>query len=173
MRILKICLLLICLSSCAPIYVNYDYEKATNFSQYKTFNLYDDMETGFSSLDEKRFIYVLENKLSSMGFTKSETPDFLIDIQSSEFENGQRNTVGVGVGGGSRGLGGGVSIGLPLGKANIYREIILEFVDESKGGLFWQAKSESNFKTNMTPEKREAKIQTIVAKMLEGYPPKK
>lgn len=173
MKTFRIFLLFICITSCAPIYVNYDYEKATNFSQYKTYNFYDDMETGFTGLDEKRFLSALEAKLNTMGLLKSEAPDFLIDIQSSEFENNQNNTVGVGVGGGNRGIGGGVSIGIPLSNSNLYREIIIEFIDENKTGLFWQAKSESNFKTNATPEKREAKLEAVVEKILKGYPPEK
>lgn len=173
MKTIKVFILLLWVVSCAPIYVNYDYEKSTNFSKYKTYNFYDDMKTGFSGLDENRFISTLETKLNALGLSKSETPGFLIDIQSSEIENGQRNTVGVGLGGGSRGVGGGISVGIPVGIATIYREIIVDFVDESKMGLFWQAKSESSFNNTTTPEKREAIINALVEKILNGYPPEK
>lgn len=173
MKLLKGILLLLFVASCAPIYVNYDYEKTTNFSNYKTYHFYDDMETGFTGLDEKRFITALETKLNSLGLSKSETPDFIIDIQTNELQGNQRNTVGVGVGGGNRGFGGGVSIGIPIGRETIYREIIVEFVDENKTGLFWQARSESNFKPNASPEKREQKINAIVDKILKDFPPKK
>ncbi|WP_044399789.1 DUF4136 domain-containing protein [Lacinutrix sp. Hel_I_90] len=174
MKILKIVLLFLCVVSCAPIYVNYDYEKTTNFSDYKTYHFYDDMDTGFTGLDEKRFILALETKLNTMGLTKSETPDFVIDLKSNEYHEGQRNTVGVGLGGGNVGLsGGGVSIGIPMGQEKINREIIVEFVDDSKTGLFWQVRSVSSFNPNATPEKREAKLDAIVEKMFTEYPPKK
>lgn len=172
MKALKSFFVFVCVVSCAPIYVNYDYEKSTNFSQYKTYNFYDDMETGFTGLDEKRFILALETKLNSMGFKKTETPDFLIDIKSSEYQENQSNTVGVGLGGGNRGLGGGISVGIPVGHANINREIIIEFVDDSKTGLFWQAKSESRFNPNTNPEKRQVRMEAIVDKMIQEYPPK-
>jgi hypothetical protein len=44
------------LVSCAPIYVNYDYEEATDFSKYKTYQYFGDMETGLSQLDTKRLL---------------------------------------------------------------------------------------------------------------------
>ncbi|WAC03610.1 DUF4136 domain-containing protein [Lacinutrix neustonica] len=76
MKMLRNVLLFLCIVSCAPIYVTYDYEKSTQFSDYKSYNFYDDMETGFTGLDEKRFIAALEAKLNSIGLEKSETPAF-------------------------------------------------------------------------------------------------
>jgi hypothetical protein len=173
MKFIKVFILVLCVTSCAPIYVNYDYEKRTDFSIYKSYNFYDDMKTGLSGLDEKRLLSILETKLNSMGFSKSETPNFLIDISSNEFQENQNSTVGVGVGGGGGrgGLGGGLSIGIPLGQSNVNREIIIEFVDDSKTGLFWQAKSESTYNPKAKPLKREAKLKAIVDKVLAQYPP--
>ena len=159
--------------SCAPIYVNYDYEKSTDFSTYKTYNYYSQMETGLSVLDTKRFIQTLDDKLQAKGFTLSETPDFFIDIKSAEFHGAQRSNVGVGVGGGGGNVGGGISIGIPVGQSNINRQIIIDFVDENKTGLFWQAVSESSYKPNANPEQREKQMHAIVEKVLSNYPPKK
>ncbi len=159
--------------SCAPIYVNYDYEKGTDFTSYKTYNYYAQMQTGLSELDTKRLMDALDAKLQSRGFTLSETPDFFIDIKSSEFHGAQRSNVGVGVGGGGGNVGGGISIGIPVGQSNINRQITLDFVDENKNGLFWQAVSESSYNPNANPEQREKQMQAIVEKVLSKYPPKK
>lgn len=172
MKPIKTLLFLLILASCAPINVNYDYEKGTDFTQYKTYNYYSDMETGLSELDTKRFFNILDKKLKLIGLTLSETPDFYINIQSSEYQESQRNTVGVGVGGSGRNVGGGISVGIPIGQADINRQIIIDFVDESKIGLFWQAVTESSFNPNATPEKREERLNAIADKVLEGYPPK-
>lgn len=171
MKYLKILLLLLCVASCAPIYVNHDYEKSVDFSEYKTYNFFTDINSGLSALDEKRLIAALDAKLTAMGFQKTENASFLIDIKSDEFQENSRNTVGVGLGGGNRGIGGGISVGIPIGQANINKRIVVEFVDDSKMGLFWQATSESGFKPNEKPEKREAKFVAIVDKMLENFPP--
>lgn len=172
MKFLKTLALTLLIISCAPIHVNYDFDKTTDFKKYKTYNYYADMKTGLSELDTKRFLDALDTKMKAKGFSLAEKPDFFIDIKSSEFQAAQRNTVGVGLGGGGRNVGGGVSIGIPVGQANINRKIIIDFVDENGKGLFWQAVSESSFNPNASPEKREARLNAILDKVLMAYPPK-
>ncbi|MBJ7881879.1 DUF4136 domain-containing protein [Gelidibacter salicanalis] len=158
--------------SCATVRVNYDYESATDFGTYKTYNYYETMDTGMSELDSKRLLDALDSGLQAQGLSLSDAPDFLINIQSSQYQEAQRNNVGVGVGGSGRNVGGGVSIGLPVGQAKINREIVFEFVDETKSGLFWQAISTSKYNVTATPEAREIQFKAIVAKVLSGYPPR-
>lgn len=161
------------ITSCSPIYVNYDYDKGTDFSRYKTYNYYSDMKPGLTELDTKRLLDALDNEMSMNGFVLAENPDFFIDIKSSEFQPVPRSNLGFGVGGGGGNVGGGVTIGIPVGQATISRHIIFEFVDEKGKGLFWQAISESAFNPNAEPEKREAQMKAIVEKVLSKYPPKK
>lgn len=172
MKIITSLVLLLFVISCAPIRVNYDYDKNTNFTPYKTYNYYSGMTTGLSDLDTKRLLNALDKKLTEKGFALAETPDFFIDIKSSEYQETQRNNVGVGLGGGGSNMGGGISIGLPIGQANVNRQITIDFVDENKKQLFWQAVSESSFKPNAAPEKREALLNAIAEKVLTQYPPK-
>lgn len=172
MNFLKILVLALLIVSCAPIRVNYDFDKSTNFSKYKTYNYYDNIKTGLSDLDTKRLLDALDVKMKAKGFSLAEKPDFFIDIKSSEFQASQRNTVGVGLGGGGRNVGGGVSIGIPIGQTNINRQITIDFVDEKGKGLFWQAVSESSFNPNAKPENREARLNAIIEKVLMQYPPK-
>lgn len=171
MKNLYILVAVIVLSSCSTIRVNYDYDKTTNFTTYKTYNYFSDVNTGLSALDSKRLFKALDNGLQSRGYTLSDTPDFLIDIKSSEFRQQGNNNVGVGLGGGGGNVGGGVSIGLPIGQSQMGREVVFDFVDESNDGLFWQAVSESNYKPNASPEKREANFIAIVEKILKKFPP--
>ena len=172
MKKLVILLFVFFVFTCAPIRVNYDYERGTNFLAYKTYNYYAEMQTGLSEFDTKRLLDALDIQMSAKGFTLSDTPDFFIDIKSTEFQNPQRQTVGVGLGGGGGNMGGGISIGLPIGQAEINRKITIDFVDENKKQLFWQAVSESVFSPNATPEKREAQLNAVVTKVLAQYPPK-
>ncbi|MEO8773507.1 MAG: DUF4136 domain-containing protein [Gelidibacter sp.] len=157
--------------SCASVRVNYDYEKRTDFNSYKSYNYYVDMNTGMSELDAKRLFEVLDDGLQAKGLHLSDAPDFLIHIKSSTFQEGRRNNVGVGLGGGGGHVGGGISIGIPVGQAKVIREIVFEFVDENKSGLFWQAISESAYQSNAKPEAKEAQFKIIVEKVLSGYPP--
>ena len=173
MKSLKLILFALLLVGCAPIRVNYDFDRTTNFSKYKTYQYYGDMNTGLSELDTKRLLDAIDSKMNTLGFEISETPDFLIDIRSAEFQGAPRNTVGVGLGGGGRNVGGGISVGIPVGQSNMNRQITIDFVDEKGKGLFWQAVSESSFNPNASPENRETRLKAVVEKVLVKFPPKK
>lgn len=157
--------------SCASVRVNYDYEKSTDFNAYKSYNYYRNMEMGMSELDSKRLLDALDAGLQGQGLHLSDDPDFLINIKSSTFQENRRNNVGVGVGGGSGHMGGGISLGIPVGQGKVNRDILFEFVDEDHKGLFWQAHTESAYQPNVQPGEREKQFKAIVEKVLAGYPP--
>jgi hypothetical protein len=173
MKHILVLLLIVVISSCSPIYVNYDYEKGIDFKKYVAYNYYADLETGLSELDTNRLLNVLDFQMQANGYSLSETPDFYVNIVSSQYETANRSSVGVGVGGGGGNVGGGISIGLPIGQPKMTREIVFEFIDEGGIGLFWQAVSESGFNPNSSPEKREMRLNKIVNKVLLGFPPEK
>lgn len=172
-NLFQIVVLSVLLSSCNAIRVTHDYEKTTDFSKYRTYNYYSDIESGLSELDENRLLDALDEALKSRGYTLSSTPDFFIDIQSSEYQQANQSNVGVGVGGTGRNVGGGISIGIPVGQNNMNRVIQFDFVDEDGIGLFWQAISESSFNPDAKPEQRESLFKAIVTKILDNFPPKK
>ncbi len=172
-NILGVLIVLFVFTSCGTV-VNYDYEKSTDFTQYKTYNYFDDMKPGLSQLDTKRLIKAIDAKLKTIGLTRTDNADFYIDIQSQNIQNQNNSNVGVGVGGGSGGGFGGVSVGVPIGGSQNTREIVIDFVDKANGEkLFWQAVSESSYQPNATPEKREANFVALAEKIFAGYPPKK
>lgn len=160
--------LILLISSCG-VTVNYDYEKGTDFTQYKTYHYFDNMQTGLSQLDAKRFFNMLDSELQSKGFIKSETPDFIIDVKSETYIKPQSSSVGMGVGSG----GGGVSVGIPIGQGSVSRQIILDFVDGETQQLFWQGVSREPSAPANTPEARAEQFKKVIVKLLEKYPPKK
>ena len=159
------------LFSCSSIKYTTDKDDSVDFSKYKTYNYYSDLETGMNEFDTKRFIDALNTKLQAKGHTLSEAPDFFINIQSNEFQEVQSSSVGVGVGGGGGNVGGGISVGIPIGQSNINRRIVIDFIDENGNGLFWQAISDSGYNPKSTPEKREDFLIAIAEKVLMQYPP--
>lgn len=171
MKRIALLLLISLLVSCGAT-VNYDYEKSTDFSKYKTYNYFSDMKSGMSELDEKRFMAAMDSALKAKGFTLAEEPDFFIDIQSEVYNSNDRSNVGVGLGGGGRNVGGGISVGIPVGQSSMTRTILIEFIDKDRKGLFWQANSSSSYKQNASPEKREADFNALATKILSKYPPK-
>ncbi|MBT8286240.1 MAG: DUF4136 domain-containing protein [Flavobacteriaceae bacterium] len=163
--------LLIMLSACSALKVDYDYDAQTDFSSFQTYNYYPDMQTGLSELDTRRLLSALDSVLISKGFKSSEEPDFFINIESREFGPTQNSNVGVGIGGGGRNVGGGVSIGVPLGGSGIEREILFDFIDSQRDILFWQAISTSSYRENASPAERERLLRQIVIKVMSKYPP--
>jgi hypothetical protein len=172
MRLLFITLLFL-LESCAPIRVNYDYDNTTQFDSYQTYQYYADMSTGLSELDTNRLLDALDAKMSEKGYRISKTPDFFIDIKSKSFQEAPKSTVGIGMGGTSGNVGGGVSVGIPVGQANMSREITIDFVDHNKNRLFWQAISVSSYNPDTAPETKDNRFVSIVEKVLSEYPPEK
>ncbi len=173
MRYLFLISLFLLLSSCSGVRVNYDYDKATNFSNYTSYNYFSDISSGLSELDEKRLMRVLDSTLQAKGYLLAEEPDFFINILSNEYRNAPNNAVGVGIGGPGRNVGGGVSVGLPLGNSGIQRRIQFDFVDAQKDALFWQASSESGFRENASPSVREDRLKAVVKKVFSKFPPER
>ncbi|MFK5973283.1 MAG: DUF4136 domain-containing protein [Flavobacteriaceae bacterium] len=161
------------LFSCNAVKVSYDYDKDTDFSNYNTYNYFSDIKTGLSELDNKRLFRAMDITLRTKGLLFSEEPDFLINIQGTSFQAPQNSSIGVGLGSSGSNVGGGLSIGIPVGRPNVEQEIQFDFVDIKKDMLFWQANSKSSFKENMSPIEREQKLQEFVDKVFAKYPPKK
>lgn len=173
MKAVKYIFLFLLVASCGTV-VNYDYEKSTDFTKYKTYDYFGDMQTGLSQLDTKRIMQSIDAKLATIGLTRSDDPDFYIDILSQDIMNMNNSTVGVGAGGGGGGSFGGVSVGIPIGSNQSTRQIVIDFVDKKQNeSLFWQAVSESNYRDNASPERREAYFDALIEKIFSKYPPKK
>lgn len=171
MRTILIGALLVVLTSCGVARVNYDYDSQTDFSSYSTYNYFGDMETGLSELDEKRLMDALDATLGEKGYMFAEEPDVFINIKSSVFRSQSGNNVGVGLGGGGGRVGGGVSIGIPVGGPKLTRELQIDFVDANKDILIWQAISESPFREGDSPQEKSEKLQAVVDKIFSEYPP--
>lgn len=160
------------LVSCNTIRVAYDYDKETDFSNYGTYGYYSDLNTGLTELDTKRLLDAVDAEMQLKGIRFSEDPDFFINIESRSFQAPRNSAVGVGVGGTGSNVGGGISVGIPVGGPNLEREIRFDFIDGRKDTLFWQAISESTFKENASPEAREERLKALTAKVFSKFPPK-
>jgi len=84
-KILSLFLLFLTVS-CSSVRVNSDYDKNVNFSQYKTYAFHKSGidKAEISDLDKKRILRAIDNQLATKGFTKSESPDLLVNIFTKE-----------------------------------------------------------------------------------------
>lgn len=174
LKILPLLLLFVIISSCSSVKVNSDYDKKVDFTAYKTYAFYksgiDKVEV--SDLDKKRILHSIDDVLSAKGFTKSETPDLLVNIFTKEREqvdvNRYNSSWGYGWGYGWNPYlwGGNTSV-------NRYTEgtLYIDLIDAKKKELIWQGEGEGVLTKDT--DKKEEKIKEFVTKILEQYPPKK
>jgi hypothetical protein len=158
------------LTSCG-VSINYDYDQNTDFKKYQTYAYYNDMETGLTTLDERRLIRALDTILHERRYRKAERPDFLIDIKGLTSRTSNQSSVGVGVGSTGGNTVGTVGINVPLNSYQTYDEMMIEFVDETNERTFWVADLNVILTTSNEPEQRYNFFKKLAEKILRHYPP--
>lgn len=176
LKILPLLLLLITFS-CASVQVNSDYDKSVDFSKYKTFAYY---KTGIdkveiSDLDKKRILRSIDAALLAKGFTKSDHPDLLINLNAKAEKNVNVNQFysawgygwGPGWGWGWSPFWGGYS------SVNNSTDGILtiDLIDAEKKELIWQGTGVGYLTKNV--DRKDEVINNFVTQILAQYPPAK
>ena len=165
--------MLLILSSCSSVSVNSDYDKNTDFSRYKTFafqkNGIDKVE--ISDLDKKRILRAIDSEMTKKGFTKSETPDLLINIFTKEKEQVDVNQFNNNWGFGWRW---GWDPFMWGGQTTVTRTtegtLFIDIIDATKKELIWQGIGSGALKTQ-NREKKEIRIKEFVAEIMTQFPP--
>ena len=172
-KIIPVFMLLI-LSSCSSVRVNSDYDKNVDFSQYKTYAFQKSGvdKVQISDLDKKRILRAIDVEMNKKGFTKSETPDLLVNIFTKEREQidvNQYNTSwGYGWGyGWNPYLWGGQTYVTSSTEGTLY----IDLIDAKKKELVWQGEGEG-YLTKVRRVK-EARVNEFVSKILAQFPPEK
>ncbi|TVZ26968.1 uncharacterized protein DUF4136 [Gillisia sp. Hel_I_86] len=173
MKNLKHLFLLLIVSACNAPRATYDYDQNMEFNSINTFQIYPDLKSNLSQLDEQRMLSVLDSEMNKIGFTTSESPDVYLNFYSTSYEEPSRNNIGIGVGGTGRNVGVGVSGGIPIGGSNTYLRVTFDLINVKTDALIWQAIVESPFDRNGSPAERENQLRTMFQKALKGYPPNK
>lgn len=171
MKIVYTTILLALFISCSSTKVYMDYDKKADISSYKTYDYFLAPDNGLNDLDNKRVIRVLDSILPEKGLKQKTIPDFNINFYAEIYTVENQNNIGIGVGGGNRGFGGGVSSGIPIRTSKDMIAFTIEFVDGLNKELFWQTVVEARITNQGTPEGRQTFIKDIVVKALEKYPP--
>lgn len=166
--------MLFLLSSCSSVMVNSDYDKNADFTSYKTFAFQKSGidKVAISDLDKRRILRAIDNEMIKKGFTKSETPDLLINIFTKEREQVDINQYHSNWGYGWRWgwdsfMWGGQTTVTSTTEGTLYIDII----DAAKKELIWQG--EGNGYLTKRNDQKEARINEFVAKILAQYPPLK
>ncbi|MGJ8743577.1 DUF4136 domain-containing protein [Polaribacter sp.] len=172
MKSLKYCLIFL-LMSCSSSKVLVDYDDQTNFSEYKTYNFFENTGESLNEFDKRRILSAIDIEMQNLGFEFADVPDFFIDFKSKISKVQNNNTIGIGVGSGGRNGGFGISGGIPIGGKKLNEEITIDFVTPKKEALFWQGILNTKIKEKRTPEEKEIIYGEIIRKILKEFPPKK
>jgi hypothetical protein len=166
-------LVLFLLTACSPVRVNFDYDKKTDFSTYKTYAFY---KTGIdkveiSDLDKKRILRSIDEEMTAKGFTKSETPDLLININTKAEKNINVNQFYAGYGygwgfGWNPYWGGNYNV-----TTNTEGTLTIDLIDAAKKELIWQGEGIGYLTKNT--DKKDENIKMFVTNILAQYPPAK
>lgn len=162
-------LVLLMCTSCSSVRVATDYDKEAPFGQYQTYAFYKPGidQAKISDLDKKRILRNIDAQMSSKGMIKSEKADILISIFTQENQRVDvYNNAGWGYGwGGYWGGYWGPSVSTST-EGTLY----IDLIDAKTNQLVWQGIGTADLVTrNM--EKKEARIQEMVTKILLNYPP--
>jgi hypothetical protein len=166
-------LLLFVLGSCSAVRVNSDFDKNVDFASYKTYAFY---KTGIdkveiSDLDKRRILRSIDEEMTAKGFSKSETPDLLINIFTKEREQVNVNQFNAGWG---YGWGWGWNPWMWGGNYNhVYTTnegtLTIDLIDAKKKEMIWQGEG-VGFLTKNT-DKKDENIKEFVTKIMAQYPP--
>jgi hypothetical protein len=161
-RFLAVCLIG-SLVGCAAVTAKSDYDRQTDFSQYKTFNWLARQGSGFPNpLSIKRVQTALESGLIAKGFQLQSSPDLLVVFHGATQDQVNITDWGYGYRGG---WGGSRNIDV-----HKYTEgtLIVDFIDAEKKELIWRGWATAVMDK---PDKNMELINEAVAKILAEFPP--
>ena len=180
MKLLPV-LFLFLLASCVTVSVSSDYDKGTDFTVYKTYAFYkkgiDKVE--ISDLDKRRILRAIEAELNAKGLVKSENPDLLVNIFTRSREKVDvynNNYYGwypwyYGYGYGMYGMGMGHGFGYTNVSTSTEGTLFIDLIDAHRKELAWQGIGKGILTDSKSIDKKVAKINEFVSKIMMAYPP--
>jgi len=168
--------LLLIVFSCSSVNVYSDYDKGTDFSNYKTYAFYkkgiDKVE--ISDLDKKRILRAIERELKAKGMVPSDNPDLLVNIFTKSREKidvYNNNYYGWYPWYYGYGYGPGYGFGYTNVTSSTEGTLFIDLIDAGKKELAWQGIGVGILSYAKNIEKKEARINEIVTNIMMQYPP--
>lgn len=163
-------------AGCSTLSISTDYDKAADFSSYRTFTWKDTGELK-DSLWSKRIEGVFSDTLASKGLRRVDSGgDLWVAAHPRLSKETQINTYNTGWGYGYGWYGyGGMGMATTTVTEIPVGTLMIDLVDAKKKELVWRGVASDTLNTdpNRTAEDREKKLRDVAAQMFAGYPPKK
>jgi hypothetical protein len=162
-------------ASCSSIKVTSDYDKTAGFASYKTYAYTEEaMSLPLDDLNKNRILAAVSSELAAKGFTKSDNPDVLINLNiKTEKQQTATATNSGGYGYGYRyGWGGGFSTTTINYDTYTDGTLFIDMIDASKKQLVWQGRGTKTIDENANAKKREENLNYAIKLIFATYPPK-
>jgi hypothetical protein len=151
--------------------VTYDYDRAANFSKYRTYAW--SRGTGLTDeLNHARVVRAIDAALVGKGLMHVETsanPDVLVAYHASFDKN--LEITGSAHGWGPIGLGGD-RFGSARVQPVVVGSLVVDISDARTKAIVWRSLASSDIRPTDKPETRDKKIAKATEKMFRNYPPK-
>jgi hypothetical protein len=159
------------LAGCSSVETHVDYDRAQNFSSYRTFG-FKDVRTPDSPLSLKRVRAAVTRTLGSRGLAEvaGEKPDLWVVLHTRAHRETQVTTYNPGWGWGWGWRGGYWNSAyirqIPIGT------LMVDLVDTKAKELVWRGSASRIVDADESPKTRDEKVQEAVDKLFDGFPPK-
>ena len=153
--------------SCSSVKVLTDFDSSANFTQYKSFAFSKNQikKIEISDLDKKRILSSIEKQMQMKGYTISNNPDLIINVNTKSREDVYINRYNDYPYYGW----------YPYGMSTTYRPssriiglLYIDVIDAKTGSLLWQGNGSGTLSSNRAT--RDELINNFVSKLLESYP---
>jgi hypothetical protein len=171
-KILSFVIAVLVLSSCQSVRVVTDYDKVAPFETYKTFGFHKEGvdRAEISDLDKRRILRAIEKALVEKGFTKSDTPDLLVNFFTKEQQRINVQSTNIGGFGYGWGFGPSPFFGAQYTVSNSTQgTLYIDLIDAKQKELIWQGIGRGNLTTSV--KYKDERINSFVNSILCSYPP--
>jgi hypothetical protein len=174
-------LLGLALVGCAGVSYDYDFDPGANFADYETYTWVQPSQDmgpnprGVDQITERRIMAAVDEQMAAKGYRKIERgrPDFAVNFIVTTQQNVNYTTYHSGWGYRGGWYGGGVGMSTSHTTANEWTEgtLLIDLFDADAKELVWRGTATAEIREGLPPEERNKRINQVVAKMLERYPP--
>jgi hypothetical protein len=160
--------------------VRYNFDRAANFSSYKTYKWVDVKGADrLNDMAERQVMEAVNSELSGKGLQRveDESADLYIGYQVALNKEKQFTSYstdwGYGPGWGGGWYGGGMGSSSTSGSTStiVIGQLSLDMYDRAAKSIVWRGVASKTLDTKAKPEKQDKNLKKAVAKLLKNYPP--
>lgn len=141
-----------------------DYEKGLNWDPQKTYQYYDEMNSGLSPIDQERVVKNIDSLLQLKGFQKVEKCHYKVSYFVEEVISEPATLID------ENGLE--YVVENPLSPAKILQRLTIEIRDATLNEkLLWQGIHEGNYSQKTSEKRKDLYYSKAIAEMLAAFPP--